>query len=78
MCGWDTDCNVANVGTIIGVVVGLDGIDYDRWRKPINDYLAASSVMGSMNIMDIPDNACYIANLGYKLAGKSHRKKLRA
>jgi len=70
MCGWDTDCNVSNVGTIMGVLTGLEGIDYDRWRAPINDFLAASSVMGSMNIMDIPANACYIASLGYKLAGQ--------
>ena len=71
MCGWDTDCNVANVGTVMGVLVGLEGIDYKRWREPINDFLAASGVMGSMNIMDIPDNAAYIAGLGYKLAGET-------
>src|SRR5690606_11318936 len=27
MAGWDTDCNVGNVGAIMGVAVGLDGID---------------------------------------------------
>ncbi|MCL2056695.1 MAG: ADP-ribosylglycohydrolase family protein [Oscillospiraceae bacterium] len=75
MCGWDTDCNVANVGTVMGVLVGLDGIDYNRWRAPINDFLAASSVMGSMNIMDIPANAAYIAGLGYKLAGEKPPKE---
>jgi len=70
MCGWDTDCNVANVGTIMGVMLGLDAIDYNRWRAPINDFLAASSVMGAMNIMDVPENAVYIASLGYRLAGE--------
>ncbi len=70
MCGWDTDCNVANVGTIMGVRNGLDGIDYDKWRKPINDFLACSSVIGSLNIMDLPWCAAYIANLAYKIAGE--------
>lgn len=70
MCGWDTDCNVANVGTIMGVRNGLEGIDYDKWRKPINDFLACSSVVGSLNIIDLPWCAAYIANLAYKIAGE--------
>ena len=54
MCGWDTDCNVGNVATIMGVRNGLEGIEYEKWRKPINDFLACSSVIGSLNLMDIP------------------------
>ena len=71
MCGWDTDCNAANVGTIMGVLVGLDGIDFDKWRAPIHDFLACSSVMGSMNSMDIPYGASYIADLAYRVAGET-------
>lgn len=70
MCGWDTDCNVGNVATIMGVRNGLEGINYDKWRKPINDFLACSSVIGSLNIMDIPYGATYIAKLAYALAGE--------
>lgn len=70
MCGWDTDCNVGNVATIMGVRNGLEGIDYDKWRKQINDFLACSSVVGSMNIMDIPYGAVYIAKLAYAIAGE--------
>jgi hypothetical protein len=70
MCGWDTDGNVGNVGAIMGVLCGLEGIDYEKWRKPINDYLACSSVMGSMNIMDIPYGALYIAKLAWVIAGE--------
>lgn len=70
MCGWDTDCNVGNVATIMGVRNGLSGIDYDKWRRPINDFLVCSSVMGSMNIMDIPYGAAYIAKLAYAAAGE--------
>ncbi|MCL2421829.1 MAG: ADP-ribosylglycohydrolase family protein [Defluviitaleaceae bacterium] len=71
MCGWDTDCNVGNVATIMGVVCGLEGIDFDKWRKPINDFLACSSVVGSLNIMDIPYGAAYIAKLAGTIAGEA-------
>jgi len=70
MCGWDTDCNTGNVAVIMGVIAGPDGIDYEKWRKPINDFLACSSVMGSMNIMDIPWGAAYITKLAWSLAGE--------
>ncbi len=66
-CGWDTDCNVGNTATIMGVRCGLQAIDYKRWREPIHDFLAFSSVMGSMNSMDIPECALYIARLAYML-----------
>ncbi|HEY5585430.1 MAG TPA: ADP-ribosylglycohydrolase family protein [Ruminiclostridium sp.] len=69
MCGWDTDCNVGNVATIMGVWKGLEGIDF-KWRKPINDFLACSSVIGSLNILDLPWCVYYIANLAYKIAGE--------
>ena len=70
MAGWDTDCNVANVGSIMGTLVGLGGIDYNKWRKPINDFLIASSVVGCLNIMDLPDSVHTIARLAYQIAGK--------
>ncbi|MCL2811190.1 MAG: ADP-ribosylglycohydrolase family protein [Clostridia bacterium] len=71
MCGWDTDCNVGNVGTILGVLAGLDGIDYDKWRVPINDFYVSSGVLGSMNINDVPSDVFFIARLAYKIAGES-------
>lgn len=70
MCGWDTDCTVGNIGTIMGVRGGTDCIDYKKWREPINDFLACSSVIGSLNIMDIPYGASYIAKLAYQVAGE--------
>lgn len=69
MCGWDTDCNVGNVATIMGVRGGLAAIE-ERWRKPINDFLACSGVLGSLNIQDIPYGALYIAKQAWKLAGE--------
>jgi ADP-ribosylglycohydrolase len=69
MCGWDTDCNVGNVAVIMGVALGLEGIDYQKWRLPVNDFLVCSSVMGSMNIMDVPYGASYIVKLAWALEG---------
>lgn len=70
MCGWDTDCNVANIGTILGVKNGLEGIDLTKWRKPIHDFVACSSVMGSLNLTDIARISDYIADKGFRLAGQ--------
>lgn len=67
LCGWDTDCNVGNVATIMGVVCGLEGICYEKWRKPVNDLLICSSVVGSLNIMDIPYGASYIVKMACRL-----------
>lgn len=70
LCGWDTDCNAGNVGAIMGVLCGVEGIDYQRWIKPINDILICSSVIGSLNIMDISYGASYIAARACELAGE--------
>lgn len=71
MCGWDTDCTVGNIGAIMGVRNGTEGIDYKKWREPINDFLACSSVLGSLNIMDVSYGASYIAKLAYQTAGET-------
>lgn len=70
MCGWDTDCNVGNVAAILGVMTGLLGLDREKWCTPVNDLLICSSVLGSLNAMDIPFGASYICALGYRLAGE--------
>lgn len=75
MCGWDTDCNVGNVGCIMGVLTGIDGIDYDKYAAPINDFLASSSVVGSLNVTDLPYGASYFARLAYLLSGESIPEK---
>lgn len=67
MCGWDTDCNAGNVGTILGVMTGLNGIP-DHYRKPINDCIVTSSVSGYLNIVDIPTFCKELALLGYRFA----------
>lgn len=64
--GWDTDCNCGNVGSILGAIVGLDGID-ESWIKPINDIVNCSSSVGCLNIQYISENAKMFTKLAYKL-----------
>ncbi|MGG1311072.1 ADP-ribosylglycohydrolase family protein [Cohnella laeviribosi] len=70
MCGWDTDCNAGNVGTVLGVACGLEGI-VDKYRTPINDSIVMSGISGYLNILDIPTYAKELAILGYRLAGEA-------
>ena len=69
MAGWDTDCNAGNVGTILGVAKGPEGLPR-HYREPINDGIVCSSVSGYLNILDIPTFSKEIALLGYRLAGE--------
>jgi ADP-ribosylglycohydrolase len=69
MCGWDTDCNAGNVGTIVGVLAGLEGIP-PRYREPMNDLIILSGLPGSLNILDIPTFTRVLASIGYRLAGE--------
>lgn len=66
MCGWDTDCNAGNVGTILGVMNGLAGIP-DKYRKIPNDSIITSSVIGQLNIVDIPTFVKETAKLSCRL-----------
>jgi ADP-ribosylglycohydrolase len=65
MCGWDTDCNAGNVGAILGVLTGPSAIP-DRYRRPLNDFHAASCISGALNIIDLPTAARELAILGLK------------
>lgn len=68
MCGWDTDCNAGNTGTIMGVACGIEGIAA-HYREPVNDSVVLSGISGYLNILDIPTFTKEIARLGYKLDG---------
>ncbi|CAM2932202.1 ADP-ribosylglycohydrolase family protein [Hathewaya histolytica] len=37
MEGQDVDCNAAQIASIIGIINGLEGIDYEKWVSPIGD-----------------------------------------
>ena len=38
MCGFDTDCNVGNIGAVLGVLNGLDKMDLDKWFPEYTEY----------------------------------------
>ena len=68
MCGWDTDCNVGNVGTIMGVYTGADSIP-EKWMHYIQDFMCASSVIGSLNVQTLSQVALNIAQITDRLFG---------
>ncbi len=70
MCGFDTDCNASNVGTILGVLNGIDGLPA-RYRGPINDSVVLSSVSGYLNMLDVPSFAKELAAAACRLRGES-------
>lgn len=70
MCGWDTDCNAGNVGTVLGVMNSLSGLPA-HYRGPINDSIVLSGIAGYLNMLDIPSYAKELALLGFKMAGEA-------
>ena len=64
--GWDTDCTLGNVGSIIGALVGVDNID-PNWIVPIKDRFIGSSLIGSWNIDTLSRQAHYFTELAFQL-----------
>ena len=69
--GFDTDCNVGNLGAIFGVFCGLDSIG-EKWLRPVNDTTLCSSVLGASNIVDIPTFAKRLAAKAVELSGEKY------
>lgn len=76
MCGWDTDCNAGNVGTVLGVMCGTDGLPA-HYREPVNDGLVLSGISGYLNILDIPSFAKEVALLGYQVNRETPPEELK-
>jgi ADP-ribosylglycohydrolase len=70
MCGWDTDCNAGNAGSIAGILQGVQK-DWDKYRRAINDILITSAVTGAMNIVDMPSFARDLTVLALRQSGHS-------
>ena len=70
--GWDTDCNSANVGCIMGIKGGLAGIDAGPdWRGPVADRLYLPTAEGGRGIFDAVRQATLLTGIGYQLAGEA-------
>jgi ADP-ribosylglycohydrolase len=70
--GWDTDCNSANVGCIMGIKNGLAGIDAGPdWRTPVADQLYLPTADGGRSITDAVIETYHIVNTGRALAGQA-------
>jgi ADP-ribosylglycohydrolase len=68
--GWDTDCNSANVGCLMGIKNGLAGIDSGPdWRGPVADRMYLPTADGGRAITDAVTETYHVVNIGRALAG---------
>jgi ADP-ribosylglycohydrolase len=75
--GWDTDCNSGNVGCLMGIIGGIDGIDAGMnkgfdWRGPVADRIYIPTADGGRGISDCAREAVHIVNMGRNLAGETN------
>jgi len=69
-CGWDTDCNSGNVGCLLAIMHGLEGLDGGPdWRGPIADMAYISSADGGYSINNAANLAYNLCNIGMVQAG---------
>jgi len=61
MGGWDTDCNGATTGSVMGALVGAKAIA-DKWRRPLNDTL--HSALDGYNVNAISELAAETVEVG--------------
>lgn len=68
--GFDTDCNSGNVGCIMGVKLGLAGLDAGPdWRGPIADRLYLPTADGGGSISDAVGESYKLVNSGRGMRG---------
>lgn len=68
--GYDTDCNAANVGCILGIRNGLVGLEKGHdWRGPVADRLLLPTADGGTCVNDALNVATELANAARRLRG---------
>ncbi|MET0885048.1 MAG: ADP-ribosylglycohydrolase family protein, partial [Mycetocola sp.] len=69
--GWDTDCNSGNLGALLGLQLGLAGIDAGRdWRGPLADRLYLPSADGTRAISDAARESIELVNIARATRGE--------
>jgi ADP-ribosylglycohydrolase len=72
-CGWDTDCNAANVGCILGVRNGLSAFDAGPdWRGPVADQLYLPTADGGRAISDALRETDFLLETAYAIHGENY------
>jgi ADP-ribosylglycohydrolase len=76
--GWDTDCYSGNVGCLLGVIGGLEGIDADTdWRGPVADRIYVPTADAGSGITDVVIEARTIAAIAASAAGiEQHAERI--
>jgi len=70
-CGWDTDCNAANVGCILGVRNGLAAFaGSPDWRGPVADQLYLPTSDAGRAISDALRETDFILKTAYAVHGR--------
>ena len=72
--GWDTDCNSGNIGCLMGIKLGLKGLDAGAtngkdWRGPVADRLYIPNADPTWGLSDCLRETEEIVNTGNRLAG---------
>jgi ADP-ribosylglycohydrolase len=66
--GWDTDCNSGNLGCLLGIKNGLDGLGAGPdWRGPVADRLFLAAADGGRSVSDALSETYHIVNMGRAL-----------
>jgi ADP-ribosylglycohydrolase len=70
--GWDTDCNSGNLGCLLGIKNGLQGIDSSPFdfRTPVADQMYLPTAEGGRAITDAVQETYYLVNTARKMAGQ--------
>ncbi len=69
-CGWDTDCNSGNVGCLMGIKNGLQGLESGPdWRGPVADRMYLPTADGGRAITDAVTETLALVNTGRALQG---------
>jgi len=65
-CGYDTDCTGATLGSILGIILGKDGLP-KKWIEPLSDKIVTNSSWGGIrnvrepkNLDDLTERVCKI------------------